>query len=205
MRQDQEQPGPVRDEAVGLAGRSSDVGPATAGGAGRPPHWSAEHAPRHHEPTGPPHHPEPIDPDVDLHVPSQRPVDAALLVAVSAGGVLGALARYGLGEWFPHHAGQWPAATFAVNVSGCLLIGVLMVALQELLAPHRLARPFLGVGVLGGYTTFSTAGLDVQQLILAGRPLTAWLYLLGTAAVALAAAWLGTTATRAAGRRLGRA
>jgi CrcB protein len=95
-----------------------------------------------------------------------------------------------------------------VNASGCFLIGVLMV-ITELTAPHRLVRPFLGVGALGGYTTFSTATVEVQQLVENGRAGPALGYLLVTVVAALIAAASGMALTRAMGtvwarRRAGR-
>jgi CrcB protein len=114
--------------------------------------------------------------------------------------VLGAEARYGLSVALPHSGGQWPWATLIINASGCLLIGVLMVTITELTSPHRLVRPFLGVGVLGGYTTFSTYSVDIVQLLGSGHPGRALGYLVATPLVALAAVWLGATGTRALGR-----
>jgi fluoride exporter len=96
-----------------------------------------------------------------------------------------------------HRPGQWPMATWLINVSGCFLIGILMFSITELTSPHRLVRPFLGVGVLGGYTTFSTAMVDVQQMALAGREGAALGYLLATLVAAVAAAFAGVTLTRA--------
>jgi fluoride exporter len=131
-----------------------------------------------------------------------------LLAVIAAGGVLGAEARYGVARLLPHPPAAFPWATLVVNALGCLLIGVLMVVVTELTRPHRLARPFLGVGVLGGFTTFSTYTVDVQRLLLAHRPGMALGYLLGTLAAALVTVWLGATATRAlvvlAGRRRAR-
>ena len=63
-------------------------------------------------------------------------------------------------------------------------------------AAHPLTRPFLGTGVLGGYTTFSTAMVDTQHLWSAGAAATGLAYLFGTLAAALAAAWLGVLAAR---------
>ena len=63
-----------------------------------------------------------------------------------------------------------PWATFLINVSGCALIGVLMVTITELTSPHRLVRPLLGLGVLGGYTTFSTYSVEIHQMLAVGRP-----------------------------------
>ena len=125
----------------------------------------------------------------------------AVLGVISAGGVLGALGRYGLATAWPHRPGRFPWATFVTNVSGCLLIGVLMVLVTEVWSAHRLLRPFLGVGVLGGYTTFSTYAVDVQQLVTAGAARTALAYLGGTLVAALAAVYVGVTLTRLATRR----
>lgn len=141
-----------------------------------------------------------VDPDFDIHDPAQavegRQRQWDLLVAVAAGGVLGAEARYGVGVLLPHDPGQFPWATVLINASGCLLIGMLMTILLELTEPHRLARPFLAVGVLGGYTTFSTFAMDTEQLVLAQRVVAAAAYALTTMAVCALAVWCGTVVTR---------
>ena len=124
----------------------------------------------------------------------------AVLAAVAVGGALGALARYGLASAWPHPRDHFPWATFVTNVSGCLLIGILMVLITEVWSAHRLIRPFLGVGVLGGYTTFSTYTGEVQQLVAAGAPSIGLVYLIGTPVAALAAVYLGVAATRLAAR-----
>ena len=121
------------------------------------------------------------------------------MLAVAVGGALGALARYGLGVAFPHGPGDFPLATFGINVVGCLLIGVVIVLLTEGPTPHPLARPFLTTGVLGGFTTFSTFATDVDQLLLAGHPGIAAGYLAATPVAAIAATWVGLRLTRAAG------
>ena len=145
---------------------------------------------------------EPAGPDVDRPAPAPdrpRDWDPAVLAVIAVGGVLGAETRYGLSVLLPHQPGGWPWATWLVNTSGCFLIGVLMVVITEVTSPHRLVRPFLGVGVLGGYTTFSTAMVDVHQMALAGRPGPALGYLAATVTAAVGAAFAGATATRAAG------
>ncbi|MEV5574307.1 CrcB family protein [Spirillospora sp. NPDC052269] len=143
----------------------------------------------------------PVDPDVELRVPEQRRELAhapwMTLGAISAGGVCGALARYGLATAFPHGPGGFPWAIFGINASGCLVIGVLMVMITEVLRPHPLLRPFFGVGVLGGFTTFSTAMVDVQQAVRDGAPGIALAYLAATLVTALAAVWTGVRLTRA--------
>ncbi|WOX24293.1 CrcB family protein [Streptomyces solicathayae] len=116
---------------------------------------------------------------------------------VAVGGALGAAARYGAALAWPTRAGAFPWTTFGVNVLGCALIGVLMVAVTETAAPpHPLVRPFLGTGVLGGFTTFSTYTLDTRRLLETGDAVRAMAYMGATAAVALAAVWAATTATR---------
>jgi fluoride exporter len=138
-----------------------------------------------------------VDPDVDLHIPEQRAVDAALLAAVAVGGLLGAETRYAVGRLLDTPIGGWPWDTWLVNVTGSFLLGVLMAVLATVPRPHRLVRPFLGVGVLGGFTTFSTAMVGVPDLLGAGRPALALAYLAGTAVSALLATALGTWLVRA--------
>ncbi|SCL52173.1 camphor resistance protein CrcB [Micromonospora eburnea] len=140
----------------------------------------------------------PVDPDVDLHVPADRGELAAhpgtVLGVIAAGGVLGALARAGLQTAFPHPPTGFPWATFGVNVVGCLLIGALMAVLTARPA-GPLLRPFLGVGVLGGFTTFSTYVVDAQRAVTAGAPGTALAYLAATLVGALLAVWTGDAVT----------
>jgi CrcB protein len=150
----------------------------------------------------------PTDSDVDLHVPRQRwelrRAPWAILGVISTGGVLGACARHALALAWPHQPGDFPWSTFVTNVSGCLLIGVLLVLITEVWAAHRLLRPFLGAGVLGGYTTFSTYTVDIQQLVAVGAARTALLYLSGTAIAALTAVYFGITITRRVAEHTGR-
>ncbi|MDG4795843.1 fluoride efflux transporter CrcB [Micromonospora sp. WMMD1082] len=144
----------------------------------------------------------PTDPDVDLSVARHRAElrggTASLLLAIAVGGVVGSLARHGLSVAVPHPPDGFPWATFTVNVSGCLLIGVLMVLITEAWTAPRLVRPFLGVGVLGGYTTFSTYAVEVQQAVAVGAARTALWYLAGTLVAALTAVRVGMTLTRLA-------
>jgi CrcB protein len=116
------------------------------------------------------------------------------LAVVAAGGVLGALCRYGLGVAVPTAPGHYPWTTFWVNVSGCALIGILVVLVTEgWPGAHPLLRPFLGTGFLGGYTTFSTYTVEVTRL---GVTWTALAYLFGTLAAALVATYAGMLGTR---------
>jgi fluoride exporter len=141
-----------------------------------------------------------VDPDVDLRVPEQCGElvgqHGPVLGVIALGGGLGALGRYGLAKLMPTRPGHLPWGTFITNVLGCLLIGVLMVLITEVLSAHRLVRPFLGVGVLGGFTTFSTYAAEIDGLL---RPDTiglAFAYLVGTMITALLATLAGVWATR---------
>ncbi|GAA3351150.1 fluoride efflux transporter CrcB [Amorphoplanes nipponensis] len=120
-----------------------------------------------------------------------------VLAAISAGGVVGAVTRYGVGLAWPHRPGGFPWSTWLVNVTGCLLIGVLLVLITRRRPDQRLIRPFWGIGVLGGYTTFSTASVDVLRV----APGTGLAYLGLTVIGALLAVWAGTAATEAVLRR----
>ncbi|MFI1283313.1 CrcB family protein [Streptomyces sp. NPDC020858] len=147
---------------------------------------------------------EAIDPDVDLHVPAQRAEpQGRVLAAVAAGGAVGASARYGIALLWPAGPGAFPWATLWINASGSALIGVLMVLISEggRPAPHPLLRPFAGVGVLGGFTTFSTYALDVSRLLDGGGAGTAPAYAGLTVVAALGAVWAGASVTRLAVRR----
>lgn len=125
-----------------------------------------------------------------------------VLAAVCAGGVVGSLAPYGLIDAFPHGPGGFAWTTFAINVSGCFLIGVLMVLISEIWQSRRLLRPFWGTGVLGGFTTFSAYILDTQHLLGAGAAHIALAYLAGTLMAALAAVVAGDAVTRWVVQRL---
>jgi CrcB protein len=120
-----------------------------------------------------------------------------ILAVIAAGGALGSAARYGAGVLWPHDPSEVAWSTFTVNVVGGFLLGLLMVFVNDVWPPHRYVRPFLGVGVLGGFTTFSTYMLDTHALVVAGRVPSALLYLLGTLLVGLLAVWLGILGGRA--------
>jgi CrcB protein len=142
-----------------------------------------------------------VEPDVDLHVPvPRRTLTGArlrVLGVISVGGALGALGRYGVQTLLPTAPGGFPWGTFLVNVSGCVLIGVLMVLVTDVFSGRPLLRPFVGVGVLGGYTTFSTYANEIRGLLRPGTLPVAFAYLGGTLVCALLAVLLGMAVTRA--------
>lgn len=145
----------------------------------------------------------PVDADVEV---SPRPLphpwrvvrqNADLLPVIAVGGALGSLARWGVGVALPHGSAEYAWSTFSINVSGALLLGVLMAAVLDVWSERRYARPFLGVGVLGGFTTFSTYLLDERGLVTGGRPDVALAYLLATLVAGFTATAVGLAGTRA--------
>ncbi|MFG2642914.1 CrcB family protein [Streptomyces sp. NPDC048370] len=124
---------------------------------------------------------------------------------VAAGGALGATARYGASLAWPTPAGAFPWTTLTVNATGCAAIGVLMVLVAEVAtAPPPLLRPFIGTGILGGFTTFSTYALDTQRLLSTGEAARGVAYLGATVVAALASVVVATGVTRRVVRRAGR-
>ena len=92
--------------------------------------------------------------------------DVTGYLAAAVGGALGAPARWAVGEAIP--SATWPVATLLVNLSGCLLVGVLLAVLSARPRARPWLRPFLATGVLGGWTTYSTFAVDVVRLAEAG-------------------------------------
>lgn len=111
------------------------------------------------------------------------------IVALVVGGGLGAGSRYLVdGMIMRGRKSAFPLGILAVNVSGSFVLGVLT-GLGTLLAPAWLT--ILGVGVLGGYTTFSTVSVETVLLAQRGRRDWAWLNLIGTLVLAVVAAGIG--------------
>jgi CrcB protein len=90
--------------------------------------------------------------------------DRRELAAIFAGGFAGAIARAELAAAFPPVPGEWPWATFAVNICGALLLGYAVTRLQERLPLSAYRRPFIGTGVCGALTTFSTMQLELLRM-----------------------------------------
>ena len=90
--------------------------------------------------------------------------DPRELVAIFAGGFVGAVARAQLAEWLPHAEGAWPWATFIVNVAGAFLLGYFTTRLLERLPLSAYRRPALGTGLCGALTTFSTLQLELLRM-----------------------------------------
>jgi CrcB protein len=129
-------------------------------------------------------------PGADREVPALM---AYLLAAL--GGALGSLARWGVAEVLPSPGG-FPWATLLVNLTGCLLLGAVLATLAGRSPEPPWALPFLGTGVLGGYTTYSTFAVDVVDLVDGGALGLAAGYVLTSAVGGVAAVALGAVAVR---------
>jgi len=122
------------------------------------------------------------------------------LVLVALGGSFGSICRYLLSTWLTRSAGGFPFGTVAVNLLGCLLIGLF----AGLAARHAWlngeARLLLVVGVLGGFTTFSAFGLDSLHLLRRGEFLLALGYVGSSVLLGLGAVWIGWWLASSAGK-----
>ncbi len=114
-----------------------------------------------------------------------------IVLAVLAGGMLGAPARYLADRVIQaRHDSVFPWGTFAVNVAGSAVLGFLLGAQAHLGLPSG-AFALLGTGFCGGMTTFSTFGYETVRLVEDGAIGKAGLNVLGSLAVAVLVAWLG--------------
>jgi CrcB protein len=129
-------------------------------------------------------------------VPRWRRPD--VLGAILAGGFLGALARDQVELAWATPPGHFPWATFTINTSGALFLGVVLTLLLKHPGRLRYGRPFLCVGFAGAWTTMSTLALESDLLAKDAHLGTALAYVAATIVAGIAAAWGGI----AAGRRL---
>ena len=119
------------------------------------------------------------------------------IILVMSGGAIGAGLRYGLSRALPVGQSGWPWATFAANVLGGLAMGVL--AAWVLRGDHSAEslRLFVGVGVLGGFTTFSAFSLEMMQMVERGQMGLAAGYAFASVLLALGALFAGMSAAKA--------
>ncbi len=117
-------------------------------------------------------------------------------IAISIGAVLGANARYLLGGWLGDRLGSaFPWATFTINVTGSLLIGIVMGLAADRIMPSWW-RPALAIGFLGSYTTFSTFSYETLNLLREGSYVAALANVGGSVGVTLAAVSAGVLLAR---------
>lgn len=122
--------------------------------------------------------------------------NADLLPVIAVGGALGSWARWGLGKALPHAAHDFATSTFLINVIGSLLLGILMALVLDVWSHTRYLRPFVGTGIIGGFTTFSTFTLDARYQALHSVGV-ATAYVLASVGGGLLAVLAGLVLTRA--------
>jgi CrcB protein len=152
-----------------------------------------------------PRGPLPVDPDLTSGLswpgpqhPTHLAWDVGLVIAL--GGALGSLGRWSLDQLLPPRPDAFPWSTFVENVLGSLLVGLTMVWLHDVRRPGRYAHPFVVVGILGGFTTFSTYAGQGRELLAAGHLAVAGAYLAASVVAGLAAVVIGVAAARRAFR-----
>jgi fluoride exporter len=118
------------------------------------------------------------------------------IILVMTGGALGAVMRFGLVRALPASAGGWPWPTFAANIIGGFAMGLLAAWLLRGDTAAEPLRLFLGVGVLGGFTTFSAFSLEMAQMVERGQGMMAGGYALVSVILALAAVFGGMMLAR---------
>lgn len=111
------------------------------------------------------------------------------IIAVFAGGGLGALLRYGVSNTVKNNINGFPLATFVVNVFGCFIIGILYNLIK---IENVNLRLFLIIGLLGGFTTFSTFGNETFQLLNSGKYSTAFFYVILSNITCISSVYAGT-------------
>jgi len=135
------------------------------------------------------------DPLTDPAVP-RLGLSLSVILVIALGGALGTLARFLLDTTFVAGSSQLPTVTLVINLSGSLAIGLLVPVVERWMPHHPLLRPFLIVGLLGGWTTYSALAVSAVTLVQNGHAATSVLY--------LAATLFGGTALVAVGSAVGR-
>jgi CrcB protein len=111
---------------------------------------------------------------------------------VAAGGALGSAARYLLSTFVLRVSGSlFPSGTFAVNLLGCIVFGVIAGAAEQRVPLSPASRAFLLVGVLGGFTTFSSYAFESYALLRDGQIAAATLNIVGQVLAGLLGVWMG--------------
>jgi fluoride exporter len=129
----------------------------------------------------------------------RRELDVVAVIAL--GGGLGSVVRYLIGAALPVHAGRFPWATFLINLSGAFVLGILMIFVLDFWPPRRYLRPFAGIGVLGGFTTFSTFAVELRGLASRHQWALTDAYALSSLVGGIVAVWCGCALARFIGHR----
>ncbi len=139
---------------------------------------------------------DPAAPDPAPHGPGSprdpgaraRPTGASDLLAVFLGGAVGAVARVAFATWFPADPGTYPWTTFAENVVGAFLLGLVLTILLRSTGLDRRIQLLVGTGALGAFTTYSTLAIELDQLLRDGAVPVASAYAVASLLAGLLAA-----------------
>lgn len=117
------------------------------------------------------------------------------VIWIGAAGFLGTILRYWVDGWISRlTAGGFPWGTFAINVSGCFLIGLLTTILSERVIPHPTVRIAVTFGFIGSYTTFSTFAYETLHQLQNGATKLALVNVICSVILGIGAAWVGVVA-----------
>jgi len=119
-----------------------------------------------------------------------------VIFAIAVGGALGTPARYEIAQLVGVSPDAFPWATFWTNLSGAFVLGFFLTLVIERLPPSRLLRPFVAVGFLGSYTTFSTLAVETVTLVKDGHVVLGVGYTVASVGAGLALAYLGIVVAR---------
>ncbi len=122
---------------------------------------------------------------------------AGQFLAIGLGGAVGSIARFALSQWVHGVVGRgFPWGTLAVNVLGCAAMGVLFVLLTERFSDNSVLRAGLLIGVLGGFTTFSSFSIETFNLMEQGEHMKAMFNAGASLALCVGATWAGVIVGR---------
>lgn len=114
------------------------------------------------------------------------------VLAIAAGGAVGSVLRFWMSTWVHSFAGRsFPYGTLTVNVLGCLVMGFLFVLFIDRLSDNAVLRAGILIGVLGGFTTFSSFSIETFSLIEQGAWVKATANMAGSLVLSVAATWVG--------------
>ena len=120
----------------------------------------------------------------------------AALAAMALGGALGTAARYGVAQVVHAGPGGFPWPTFWTNLSGSFALGLLLAVVLQRFPPRRYLRPFVAVGFIGAYTTYSTFAVETVLLVRDGHAAVALTYAGASLIAGLVLAWAGIWSAR---------
>src|SRR5688572_7198758 len=120
----------------------------------------------------------------------------AALGAMALGGALGTAARYGVAQTVHAAPGSFPWPTFWTNLSGSFALGLVLAVVLQHFPPTRYLRPFVAVGFLGAYTTYSTFAVETVLLVRDGHAVIGLVYATASLLAGFAVAWAGIWSAR---------